>query len=659
MRTVRDRLLGPLYWFRRAFLLRTRRYALTAAVEGWHRVDDSRAPLPHGPVRLRLPADAEWGSVELRGRGGRDEPRGGWRLWFERPWADGAPRFELPFGLRDLSLRLHEAPAVPASVEISELRPPRRAGRRTGRLLDTNAAEVNTPVGDYGAWLGAYEAPSPGSRRHLAERARRTGLRGRVLVLAGGAQPVQGDVLGAAAGLRVVHRLEDADADFVVTLPPGATLVEHAVDAIACAFADRPEAQVVHSDDDLLEAGGRRKEPSFKPSFSPELLRARDYLYGLVAFRRAALPSSGALDRAARYRFLLDLGRDAAPGVIHRLPAVLASLGRRDDARAGERRALTEHLVASHVACEVVDGPAPGLRHVRYTLPDPPPAVSIIVPTRNARALVEQCVRSVRRLTRYPSFEILLVDNGSDEPESLAAFAALAAEGLVRLVRDPGPFNFAALNNRAVARATGEVVCLMNNDVEALHDDWLTEMVGVALQPGVGAVGAKLLFPDGRIQHAGVLVGYRGVADHLYSRAPGDAAGMDAQLQVRREVSAVTAACLVIRRSLYLDAGGLDERAFPVGYNDVDLCLRLWARGLRTVWTPHARLVHHESATRGKTVTPAQYERLARESEALRARWRTDTFEDPFHSPNLSVDSVTPLLAFPPRRRPWAVGCGS
>jgi GT2 family glycosyltransferase len=655
MRTVRDLLLGPLYWLRRSFLLRTRRFPLRRGEEGWSEVDDANAPLPHGQVRFRLVGPPDWASVEISGRGGRDEPRGGWRLWFERPASAGELSLVLPYGLRQLALRLSpvEAHSALEAVELSEV------GLLEQWMLaarDREVVDPEAPSGDYVRWLAAYETPSMASRRLLAERARAGGLRGAVLLEADDPTGPQ----GVPASIPRVRALDAGDADFLVTVPAGATLAEHAVDALACAFAESPAAKVVHADDDTLGPDGRRIRPSFKPGTSPELLMARNYLDGLVAFRRSALPAAvrSRLDRAGRLRLLLAI-LCTDPASIRRLPAVLATIPRDQLDGAEERLVVTEHLRATGVDAVVAEGLQPGLRHVRYQLPDPAPLVSIVVPTRNAHRLVESCVRSVRRLTRYPRFEIILVDNGSDEAASLAAFAALSAEGLVHLVRDPAPFNYAALNNRAVQGCSGELLCLLNNDVEAVHPEWLEEMVGVALQPNIGAVGAKLLYPDGRIQHAGVLVGYFGAADHLYARAPGDASGVDAQLLVRREVSAVTAACLVVRRSVWDRVGGLDERTFPVGYNDVDFCLKLREIGLRNVWTPHARLIHHESATRGRTVTAEQLARLTRETATLQERWRTDVFEDPFHSPNLSVDSLTPALAFPPRRGPWAIGCGS
>jgi GT2 family glycosyltransferase len=655
MRTVRDLLLGPLYWLRRSFLLRTRRFPLRLGAEGWSELDDAAAPLPHGEVRLRLVGPADWASVEISGRGGRDEPRGGWRLWFERPASTGELSLVLPYGLRELALRVSpdEAQAALEAVELSEVG---FLEQRMPAAGDLEVVDPEAPSGDYTRWLAAYEAPSIGSRRLLAERAKAGGLRGAVLLEADDPTGPQ----GAEASIPRVRVVDASDVDFLVTVPRGATLAAHAVDALACAFAESPAAKVIHADDDMRGPDARRIRPSFKPGLSPERLMAHNYLDGLVAFRRSALPEGvpSTLDRTGRLRLLFAILR-TDPGSIRRLPAVLATIPRDRLDGADEVLAVSEHLRATGVEAEVAEGLRPWLRHVRYRLPDPAPSVSIIVPTRNAHRLVESCVRSVRRLTRYPRFEIILVDNGSDDPASLAAFAALSAEGLVEPVRDPAPFNYAALNNRAVRGCSGEVLCLLNNDVEAVHPEWLEEMVGVALQPGIGAVGAKLLYPDGRIQHGGVLVGYFGGAGHLYAHAPGDASGVDAELLVRREVSAVTAACLVVRRSVWERVGGLDERTFPVGYNDVDFCLKLREIELRNVWTPHARLVHHESATRGRRVTAEQLAQPTRETEALQRRWRSDVFEDPFHSPNLSMDSLIPALAFPPRRRPWGIGCGS
>ena len=215
-------------------------------------------------------------------------------------------------------------------------------------------------------------------------------------------------------------------------------------------------------------------------------------------------------------------------------------------------------------------------------------------------------------MTDYPNYEILLVDNNSDEKDALDYIAGLEPQG-IRVIRDDSSFNYSALNNLAVQHARGSVIALLNNDVEIISTDWLSRMVALALQPGAGAVGAKLLYPDGTMQHGGVIMGIGGVAAHAHHKFPRDAAGHKGRASVTQNFSAVTGACLVVRRDHYLAAGGLNEAALKVAFNDVDFCLKLLERGLRNIWTPYAELYHHESASRGYEVTPEKIARFEKE----------------------------------------------
>ncbi|HVP62234.1 MAG TPA: glycosyltransferase family 2 protein [Myxococcaceae bacterium] len=602
-----------------------------------------------------------------------------WSVWLEPQSGPGLLELELPHGLRDLVARVRPEPDALGELvlDLKEIGALRSAGvllRKGSRALAelrrafdgarpgwSHPSRVGWPLlegvdrASYARWLHTFEVPSPAAMERLRARAVGSGLRVSLVT------PPRDDETDLAAQLpgqvEIVRSFPEAAADIVVPLDPGVRLASHALATLVSVFAEEPGLTLLHADDDRLEAG-RRTRPDFKPVLGPELLRSRNVLRGLVALRRANAPvvPEATLDDAGLYAWALTCTTRLPPGRVRRLPVVLATLGAEAAVdEDGERAALARHLEAIGTPADVGPGLAPGLHHVRYRLPSPSPRVAIVVPTRNARALVETCVGSVRRLTRYTGFEIHLVDNGSDEPEALEAFDALSRAGEVVLHRDPRPFNFSALNNAAVARTDADLICLLNNDIEALHPEWLEEMVSVALQPGVGAVGAKLLYPDGRIQHGGILVGLYGLADHAYAGAPGDSPGVAQQLLVRREVSAVTAACLVVRRVLYLEVGGLDEEAFPVSFNDVDFCLKLRERGHRNVWTPHARLVHHESASRGRDLAPAQRARAEREIAALRARWASALVDDPYHSPNLSLTSKVPRLAWPPReRRPWS-----
>ncbi|RZI66852.1 MAG: glycosyltransferase family 2 protein, partial [Variovorax sp.] len=297
-------------------------------------------------------------------------------------------------------------------------------------------------------------------------------------------------------------------------------------------------------------------------------------------------------------------------------------------------------------------------RRIHYDLPAVPPSVTLIIPTRNALGLLRQCVESIVALTRYPDYEILLVDNGSDDQEALAWLAAAGEQPGIRVLRDDGPFNYSALNNRAVGLARGELVALVNNDIEVISPDWLGEMVSLALQPGVGPVGAKLLYPDETVQHGGVLLGVggeEGVAGHANKSLPAWQGGyMDRGLAVQ-SFSAVTAACLVVRKALYEQVGGLDEVNLKIAYNDIDFCLRLREAGYRAVWTPWAELFHHESATRGSDVTPAQRARFDQEHAYMRQRWSDLIANDPAYNPNLTIHAENFGLAWPPRV-PWIQG---
>jgi GT2 family glycosyltransferase len=262
------------------------------------------------------------------------------------------------------------------------------------------------------------------------------------------------------------------------------------------------------------------------------------------------------------------------------------------------------------------------------------PPVSVIVPTRNRADLLETCLAGIAA-TAYPDLEVIVVDNDSDDPRTLGLLDGLDP-ARHRVLRHAGPFNFSAINNRAAGEARGQVLCLLNNDIEVIGPDWLATMVGQALRPEVGAVGARLLYPDGRIQHAGVVLGIAGAAAHAHRLLRPGEEGYFRRHDLPQFVSAVTAACLVVRRDRFLAVGGFDEHDFPVSFNDVDLCMRLDRQGWQTLYEPRATLIHHESISRGLDRDPAGAARLAGEVAALRRRWQTDRLADPFHHPELS-----------------------
>ena len=268
----------------------------------------------------------------------------------------------------------------------------------------------------------------------------------------------------------------------------------------------------------------------------------------------------------------------------------------------------------------------------------------MIVPTRNRVDLLRTCLEGVIR-TQYPEIEIIVVDNDSDDPATLTYLAELDPTK-VRVLRHPGPFNYSTINNRAAASTQGKLLCLLNNDIEVIHPDWLAIMATQALRDEVGAVGAQLLYPDGRVQHAGVVLGVGNAAGHAHRFIRPDAEGYFRRHALPQFASAVTGACLVVSRNKFDSVGGLDERNFAVAYNDVDLCLRLNQRGWQSLYEPRAVLIHHESVSRGNDRDPVGAARFAKELAALQRIWKTDEIVDPYHHPQLSRASEQFAMEF-------------
>ncbi len=457
-----------------------------------------------------------------------------------------------------------------------------------------------------------------------------------------------------------------AAGDFIGLLDHDDLLAPHALSCVVEALARHPDAGLVYSDEDKLDTEGRRTEPYFKSDWNYELFLSQNMISHFAVYRAALVRALGGLrpgfEGSQDHDLALRCIERLSPAQIVHVPRVLYhwrahagstahSVEAKPYARLAGQAAVGEHLRRIGVAASV-ELPDAGPYRVRYALPALPPLVSLVIPTRNALAVTRTCIESIRDKTTYPRFEIVLIDNGSDDADTLEWLAALPTiVPNLRLVRDERPFNYAALNNAGVAAAAGEVVCLLNNDIEVISPDWLEEMTAIALQPGVGAVGARLWFPDGTIQHAGVLLGAGGVANHAFKGIRRGDPGYFGRAVLMQNYSAVTAACIVIRRDRYLSVGGFDT-ALPVAFNDVDFCLRLLGAGLRNVWTPYAEMIHHESATRGDDDTAEKQVRFQREVALMHARWDDLLQADPAYNPNLTLKATDFSLAWPPRVRP-------
>ncbi|HET6157024.1 MAG TPA: glycosyltransferase family 2 protein [Dongiaceae bacterium] len=454
--------------------------------------------------------------------------------------------------------------------------------------------------------------------------------------------------------------------DYVAVLHPSDRLAKSALQRLGAAAEAVPDAPLIFGDEDQIDANGRRFAPWFKPDFGDDLFLCQNGFGRAVFFSKAvlqglSLPSAAGLDDgiyAAALEATLSSGRDPlhCPGILVHVggdPAV--SPKARSLYLAGStRRAAVASFVARRpsLAGTTVEGPnAHGFLRLRHPLPDPLPLVSIVIPTRDRKDLLELCIDSLDRATDYPKKEIIILDNDSQEEVTKAYFARLSQRTDVRIIPAPGPFNYPRLINLGASQARGDILMTLNNDIEAFEPGWLKEMVSQALRPDVGLVGCLLLYPDRSVQHAGVIIGLSGVAGHMYADAAPDDPGHAGRILVTQDLSAVTGACHVMRRSLFEQLGGLDERHLAVAYNDIDFCLRVREAGLRVIYTPHARLLHSHSASRGSDIRPDRLASYTWEREYMRTRWSRLIFDDPFFNPNMSLSGKRGRLATAPRPR--------
>jgi GT2 family glycosyltransferase len=442
-----------------------------------------------------------------------------------------------------------------------------------------------------------------------------------------------------------------ADCDFVVFALAGTLFEPPALQRIAEVFADYPDAQAVYVDLDLQRTDGSIWPVAF-PAFDYERMLEQGYCAYLFAMRRptaVAALEAGATSLYRLFNSLLDEETRSLSNIIH-LPAPLAMLPDFDKAAAGAAlaAATSAHLQHRTIDAQITQRTGGIFPAVQVTRTLERPSTTIIVPTRNRQNLLKACIDSIQPAVQRGNADIIVVDNDSSDAATLDYLTQLESRD-IKILRVPGEFNFPRLNNRAAHAAQGDVLCLLNNDIVARDEDWLDEMLG-RLGGDAGAVGALLLSPGGVVQHGGVVLGPSFAATHAFNdRIDGDA-GYGDILCVAHECSAVTAACLVTSRRDYINVGGMDEFRFPVNFNDVDFCLKLRALGKRIIFTPHAKLMHLESASRGTDIKGEHKERFERELQNLRSKWGDAVANDPYYSPMLSLDPIPfSALAWPAR----------
>jgi GT2 family glycosyltransferase len=446
------------------------------------------------------------------------------------------------------------------------------------------------------------------------------------------------EVDGAAARNAAIS---ESLADFVGVVTAGDRLSPVALLRIAQTIAADPAVDAVYTDEDAWPLDGEPSRPRFKPDWSPELLHACMYIGGLFVVRRTVVTAAGgyraAMDGALDYDLALrvtPVARQIAhvSDVLYHRAA--ADAGYAQSAGAAAATALADACAHDGLDATVLPGAISGVWRTRVTVVDPP-RIAVVIPTdgrgprRGAPAFVAECVRSLRQRTRYPHYDLLVCDNGNLTPETLAYLDTVPHRRVT--YRWEGAFNFPRKINFAVRQTDAPFVLLLNDDVEPINEDWLDAMLEYARQPQIGAVGAKLYYPDGRLQHVGVAVGVCGVAAHLLHQHPGGAQGWGGIAVTPRNCSAVTGACLLTRRHVYEEVGGFDD-TLALDFNDVAFCLGVRRAGYRIVFTPHARLFHHESASFGTR------RQRTEEVAAMWQTWGRALERDPYYNVNLTRD---------------------
>lgn len=479
----------------------------------------------------------------------------------------------------------------------------------------------------------------------------------------------------AAAADRVAR---EERGDWVAIVEPGDRLAPQALYRCAEYINRQSDRRLLYSDEDIIDARGQCRSPGFKPDFNLDLLRSTAYIGNFVVAHRKALAEVkdlGRLPPVVHYDLALHVLDRFGESSIGHIADVLYHRSSRNDESVDigaiheqHRAALRAHLERNQIKATAEPGLFPGAHRIDYPLAERP-LVSVIIPTRDRLDLLKPCLDTLLKKTSYPNLEVIVVDNDSQEPPTRTFLDTLtASDARVRVLPYPQAFNYAAINNEAARAARGDYLLLLNNDTLIVQDDWLERLMGIALRPEVGIVSPRLVFPNQRLQHAGIIagMGVNGVAEHLHYGLPMLDTGYLGRAQLAQNFSAVTGACLLIRKSLYADVGGMDAQALKVLYNDVDLCFKVGGKGYKIVWTPHATVIHHGSGSIGKELDPAKRRQAESEMAVMLERWKGKIASDPAHNPNLSLTAVTGRVdtemstrwSIDPHDRPRIVGLG-
>ncbi len=456
--------------------------------------------------------------------------------------------------------------------------------------------------------------------------------------------------------------LKEISGDFITFINPGSLFALHALFWIALDILDHSEGMFWYSDEDRVGENGERRNPCFKPDWNPDIFLSDPYnlashsgVYRTSLVRRLNGFRQGC-ESAQEYDLALRIIEQIEPSQVRHIPRVLYHYREAVDASEAMAtslpvalKAVNDHLNRKKIPARAIQSPDGSYIRVRYRLPEAPPLATLIIPTRNRFKLLNRCIESILEKTNYLNYEIIIVDNDSNDPRTIDYLRDLGESPKIRVLDYPYPFNYSAINNMAVKHARGELIGFLNNDMEVINVDWLAEMVSHALRPEIGAVGARLWYKDDTLQHGGVILGIGGIANHPHKGIARGDAGYFGRAILIQNFSAVTGACLVLRKECFMAVDGFNEEQLAVTFNDVDLCLKLIKLGLRIVWTPYAELYHYESASRGYDNTLEKITRSKREMTYMLEQWNSWLTSDPAYNPNLSLETEDFRLAWPPR----------
>jgi len=457
------------------------------------------------------------------------------------------------------------------------------------------------------------------------------------------------------------NALKLATGDYVVLMDHDDLLRPHSLLLLAKSFNNRKNLKIVYSDEDKIDDKGIRSCPYFKPDWNPDLLLAQNYFSHLFCAERSLIKKIGGfregLEGSQDWDLVLRLIEFVDENEIHHIPEILyhwrihsgsvsQKINNKNYAVKAAKRAVEEHLSRLKIKAEVSVTQNQFLRIKRFTEKQVLLKASIIIPTRNNFEVLEKCIDSIIEKTSPYSFEVIVVDNQTTELDTLNYFSKIKHIDNIKVIKYEKEFNYSAINNYAAKNARNQILVFLNDDTQIISESWLEELVSQASRPEVGAVGAKLFYPNGTIQHTGIILGLGGIAGESLKGHPKEHPGQMQRANLTHNVSAVTGACLAVETKKFFKVGGFDEKNLKVAFNDVDLCLKLLRDGFKNLYTPYVKITHHESYSRGKDDDQANAARFGNEIKFMKDTWLGKIKNDPNYNINLSLE---PRYQFEPK----------